>query len=383
MTRHEPLDEDRLIALFGEIEAPAGVDSWRERAGAEPADSHTDPDAELDPARVVIPLPERWLRPPRAHRRATAAVAAVVALVVGMGGVLIVSQVLTDAPPADPTMNIDGPDGTGTPTSPVTSSPTSQTQQSTQPPDSAGTAVRGQPNDGTDGGSAPPPGGQPVWGPMSGYPTADNTGVPSGSTLTEHEGDLEINTPGAVVTDLRVSGTVWVNAPDVTLRRVVVVGVGGTNAVEQRGARLRIQDSELSARKGTVVSQQAAGLVMIRNEVLGDDFDIGLIEGDAELYENYIAAAGVYVGGASDILLERNSFDLIRLDDYGTSITDVIIRNNSLRQVEAPTQPSSSRIHVLDNVFHGDAPSTGWNPDGPDWVWTGNTYGDTGEPVSP
>jgi hypothetical protein len=383
VTRHEPLDEDRLIELFGEIEAPAGVDGWRDRVGAEPTDS----EPELDPARVVLPLPERWLRPPRAHRRATAAVAAVVALVVGMGGVLIVSQVLSDAPPADPTMNIDDPYRTGTPTSSDPSSQASQQSQQTMVPpngDDNGTAEQGGQDGGPDGGGgAPPPAGQPVWGPMSGYPTADNTGVPSGSTLTEHEGDLVIDTPGQVVTDLRVSGTVWVNAPDVTLRRVVVTGVGGTNAIEQRGPRLRIQDSELSAVKGTVVSQQAAGLVMIRNKVLGDDFDIVLSAGDAELYENYVSSAGIYVGGVSGVLLERNSFDQIRLDDYGTSITDVTIRNNSLRQVGAPTQPSSSGIHVLDNVFHGDTPSTGWNPEAPDFVWSGNTHRDTGEPVSP
>lgn len=382
MTRHEPLDEQRLIELFDEIEAPAGVDGWRDRVEPENVD---DPSHELDPARVVVPLPERWLQPAREHRRATAVVAAVVSLIVGMGGVLIVSHVLSDVPPADdPTMIIDGP-GTDTPTLPITSQ-TSPMQPNTLPPDGNGTAVQDGPDGGSDDGGVggeQPPQGQPVWGPMNGHPTAANTGIPSGTTLTEHQGDLVIDTPGAVVTDLRVSGTVWVNAPDVTLRRVVVTGVGGTNAVEQRGARLRIQDSELSARMGTVVSQQAPGLVMIRNKVLGDDFDISLAGGDAQLYENYLASAGLYVGGVSHVLLERNSIDLVRLDDGGTTISGVIIRENYLRQIEAPTQPGSSSIHVLDNVFHGDAPSIGWNPDGPDWVWTRNTDRDTGEPVSP
>lgn len=379
MTRHEPLDEDRLIEAFAEIEAPAGVDSWRERTGA----AETDHDTELDPARVVIPMPERWLRPPRAHRRATAVVAAAVAMVVGMGGVLIVSRMLSDAPPADPTMNIDDPDRTGTPTSPVTSQ-TSPTQQSTRPPGANGTAVQGEPNEGSGGGEgAPPPVGQPVWGPMNGFPTADNTGIPAGSTLTEHEGDLVVDTPGAVVTDLRVSGTVWVNAPDVTLRRIVVDAPGGTNAVEQGGPRLRVQDSELSAVMGQAVAVNADGLTLIRNKISTDDVAVGLVR-DSFLLENYVTGAGFYVGGgASGLRVERNSFDQIRLDDYGAPITDVTIENNNLRQVGAPTESASSGIHVVDNEFHGDAPSTGWKPDGPDWVWSGNTHRDTGEPVSP
>ena len=383
MTRQEPLDEERLIELFGEIEAPAGVDNWRERAVAEvPDDDHAD-DHEFDPARVVIPMPERWLRPPRAHRRATAMVAAAVAMVVGMGGVLIVSQVLSDAPPADPTMIIDGPDKTGTPTSPVTSQ-TSPTQPTTLPPGANGTAVQGEPNEGPDnGGGDPPPAGQPVWGPMNGYPTADNTGIPAGSTLTEHDGDLVIDTPGQVVTDLRIAGTVWVNAPDVTLRRVVIDAVGGTSAVEQRGARLRIQDSELTAVMGQAVAVGAEGLTMIRNKISTDDVAVS-VPSDSFLLENYVSGAGFYVaGGASGLRVERNSFDQIRMDDYGTPITDVTIENNNLRQVGAPTESASAGIHVVDNEFHGDAPSTGWKADGPDWVWSGNTHGDTGEPVSP
>lgn len=380
MTRHEPLDEDRLIELFGEIEAPAGVDGWRERAEAEP---DTDPEHELDPARVVIPMPDRWLRPPRVHRRATALVAATVTMVVGLGGVLIVSQVLSDAPPADPTMIIDGPDRTGIPTASVTQ--TSPTQQTTPPSGANGTAVQGKPDEDRpeNGGGDPSPAGQPVWGPMNGYPTADNTGIPAGSTLTEHAGDLVVDTPGAVVTDLRISGVVWVNASDVTLRRVVIDAPGGANAVEQRGARLRIQDSELTAVMGGAVSAQADGLTLIRNKISADDFAVGLLPGSSAL-ENYVTGAGFHVGGGgSDIRLERNSFDQIRMDDHDAPITDVTIENNNLRQVGAPAESASAGIHVVDNEFHGDAPSTGWKPDGPDWVWSGNTHRDTGEPVSP
>jgi hypothetical protein len=97
-----------------------------------------------------------------------------------------------------------------------------------------------------------------------------------------------------------------------------------------------------------------------------------------------VTGAGFYVaGGASGLRVERNSFDQIRMDDYGTPISDVTIENNNLRQVGAPTESASAGIHVIDNEFHGDAPSTGWKADGPDWVWSGNTHRDTGEPVSP
>ena len=52
------------------------------------------------------------------------------------------------------------------------------------------------------------------------WPSATTTGILDGPPLATHEGDLHITTAGAVISDLLVRGTVFVDAPDVTLRRV-------------------------------------------------------------------------------------------------------------------------------------------------------------------
>ncbi|WP_207082578.1 DUF4082 domain-containing protein [Nocardioides sp. S5] len=57
------------------------------------------------------------------------------------------------------------------------------------------------------------------------FPTQDTTGVPAGWSPTQVvDGAYRITTPGAVVEDLRVSGSIEVAAPNVTIRRVEVIG---------------------------------------------------------------------------------------------------------------------------------------------------------------
>ena len=52
---------------------------------------------------------------------------------------------------------------------------------------------------------------------LSKWPDATNTGVPAGTTLTPHVGDLTISTPGAVVSGLDITGSVLITASNVTL----------------------------------------------------------------------------------------------------------------------------------------------------------------------
>lgn len=61
--------------------------------------------------------------------------------------------------------------------------------------------------------------------PATGFPTASSTGLPAGWTPTQTiNGDHTISTAGAVVQDIRVNGNLTIAAPNVTLRRVEVVG---------------------------------------------------------------------------------------------------------------------------------------------------------------
>ncbi|WP_146845946.1 right-handed parallel beta-helix repeat-containing protein [Cellulomonas terrae] len=83
-------------------------------------------------------------------------------------------------------------------------------------------------------------------------PGPGNTGVPNGTVLTRHNGDLTISTPGAVVSGLDIYGFVKVTAPNVTIKNSIIRGAA-TNV--QRAllsstsdtASVTIQDSELFA----------------------------------------------------------------------------------------------------------------------------------------
>jgi hypothetical protein len=381
------IDEHELRALFEEIQAPETLDRWRERI----ADVHAE---ELDGPHktngaTVITLPtDRELRPHRPRRRSVA-VAAAAAVVVGLGGVVVTSQLLNDAPPADPTMIIDGPDhntATSPPPPPSGSQSNSGTASVPPPesgqdrPDSGGTAPE---TEGPGGDNGPdvvnvPGQDEPNWPAMVGDPTAANTGVPLGASLGDHHGDLRITTAGQVVADLRVTGTVIVDAPNVTLRRVLVVASYGAPAVRQNASNLTVENSELDG--GSSLAQGASGLVVRRSRL-----ESGMtITSGAQLYDNFLDTADVLIpSGSTSVLLRHNVLRWVTMSDLDAPIRGVTIENGVLTRVDAPTASGSASIHVLGNRFRGSAPSTGWNASAPDYRWADNTYADTGAPANP
>jgi hypothetical protein len=213
---------------------------------------------------------------------------------------------------------------------------------------------------------------------MVGDPSVSNTGVPQGATLREHTGDLRITTAGQVVTDLRVSGTVIVEAPGVTLRRVVVVAPFGTPALQQLAGSLTLVDSQLSGSES--LTQRANGLVVRRSTIENG----ATLMGGAEVTDSYLATSDVRVtSGATGIVLRHNVVGRVSMSDLDGPIRNVTVQDSLLTQVNAPTEAGSAGIHVLANRFRGSAPSTGWNPSGPDYRWTGNVSADTGAPAGP
>jgi hypothetical protein len=386
------IDEHELRALFEEVEAPPGLDRWRERIAdvhaehCDPAPDGEEPDqvAEQATSGTVVVLPTgRELRPKRTQKRSVA-VAAAAAVVVGLGGVVVTTTLLNETPPADPTMIIDGPDKT------ITSPPENSTDESAPPgsqtssppasgqnrPDQNTEDESGQPAGGGTTGNNTPEVNEPTWGAMVGDPSAANTGVPLGASLGDHYGDLRITTAGQVVTDLRVTGTVIVDAPNVTLRRVLVVAAYGSPAVRQNAGNLTIENSELTG--GSSLTQSASGLVVRRSQLRAGV----TITSGAQVLDSYLDAADILIpSGSSSVLLRHNVFDQVTMTDIDGPIRGVTIENGVLNQVDAPTGPSSASIYVLGNRFRGNAPSTGWNSSATDFRWSDNTYLDSGAPA--
>jgi hypothetical protein len=388
------IDEDRLRELFEQIEAPPGLDSWRERI----ADVHVEdvlpepPDLvahEETNGATIIALPTgRDLRPKR-HRKRSVAVAAAAAVVVGLGGLVVTTQLFSDQPPADPTMIIDGPDKSTNSTPPTSTNPDAspsgtQANSPTSPgqglPNPGGNTQAGRPGDsGGPTGGERPGGTEPNWPPMVGDPTADNTGVPLSATLGDHYGDLRITTAGQVVTDLRVTGSVIVDAPNVTLRRVLIVAPGGAPAVRQNAAGLTIENSELAG--GASLTQNAGGLVIRRSRL-----EAGItISSSAQVVDSFVGSADVLIpSGSRTVLLRHNTMNRVTMNDFDAPIRGVTVENSLLSQVDAPTTAGSASIYVLGNRFRGSAPSTGWNPpSATDSRWSDNTFVDSGAPANP
>ncbi len=64
---------------------------------------------------------------------------------------------------------------------------------------------------------------------VCGYPDPSNTGVPPGTPLNSYEGDLRVTTPGTVISNVSVRGTVEILASNVTIRNSEVTTADGTD----------------------------------------------------------------------------------------------------------------------------------------------------------
>jgi hypothetical protein len=104
----------------------------------------------------------------------------------------------------------------------------------------------------------------------SGLPDASNTGVPPGTTLTP-SGDLTISAAGAVVDARAVTGTITVNAPNVTIRRTRVDS-DAFRAIASNSTGLVVEDSEIVDTDGGLMCHNAigfGGFTVRRTEIQG------------------------------------------------------------------------------------------------------------------
>ncbi len=62
-----------------------------------------------------------------------------------------------------------------------------------------------------------------------GYPDATNTGVPAGASLSAQTGDIHVKSAGTTIQNLALDGTIYVEAPNTTIRDTEVT-VNGTQS---------------------------------------------------------------------------------------------------------------------------------------------------------
>jgi hypothetical protein len=207
---------------------------------------------------------------------------------------------------------------------------------------------------------APAPRVEPP-GPIAGWPDASNTGVPAGTVLTP-SGGMTVTTAGAVIDARDISGSVTVNAPNVTIRNSRIRG-NEFMLIRSNSTGLIVEDSEF-------VNQSAAGqpkchnaigfggYTVRRSELTGCENAADMGGGNVTFEDNYVHdldmvgpshvfgnagphTDGIQMGeGASNILIRHNWVDptpgsgatsaIIMYTGSGTPNSNVRIENNHL-----------------------------------------------------
>jgi hypothetical protein len=206
----------------------------------------TPPDG-VPPLRVVTATLVRAATPAKAAPKAAAAVKTVAA-----------AKVVAVAPAAPvKTTTTSGTTKTGTTKTGTTKSGGSTSTSGSGSSGSSGSGSSGSGSGGSgSGGTAgdPPP---PIV--LSGdQPGPGNTGVPAGTVLTVHEGDLTITTAGATYSGLDIHGYVRVEAPNVTIKDSIIrggsstPGAGIVSDTSNSATNFLLEDSEISPAFPTV-----------------------------------------------------------------------------------------------------------------------------------
>jgi len=107
---------------------------------------------------------------------------------------------------------------TATPTATATPKPTATATSTPKPTATATPTSTPKPT------ATPTPTPTKTAAPSTGRPGPDNTGVPAGTKLTVHEGDLTITKAGTVIDGMDIRGFVTVSAKDVVIKNSVIRG---------------------------------------------------------------------------------------------------------------------------------------------------------------
>jgi hypothetical protein len=181
----------------------------------------------------------------------------------------------------------------------------------------------------------------------TGYPDATTTGVPAGVTLTPYNGNLVINTPGAVISGLDIHGTVTINAPNVTLvnckvtaASFYVVNIAATGATVQNctidGVGTGNDGSIGINGSGTFLNNNIYnvenGFGVGSNSVIRDNYVHNLRASGAPHYD------GIQIdGGVSNVVIEHNTIintynqtSAVMIDNWAGAISNITVNNNLL-----------------------------------------------------
>jgi hypothetical protein len=244
------------------------------------------------------------------------------------------------------------------------------------------------------------------------YPSASCTGVPAGTNLRVHNGDLNVDQANTVIEELDIRGCVTINAPGAIIRKSKITCPGGgvgSRASFYSGPGVLLEDVEISC--GGVLGSSAVAdynFTVRRADIHSceNGFDI---DGAVTIEHSYIhdllrydPATDPHVDGAQitpvghDITIRHNTIQVGNGSAAVTSsrVTDGVVRNVLVSDnlmaggsytLYCPEDGPGNNYRVINNRFstakYGDAPYGAWTDCEDEAQVTGNVYHESGRPV--
>lgn len=190
---------------------------------------------------------------------------------------------------------------------------------------------------------------QPQQPPASfAWPSASNTGIPAGVTLTNYTGPMTITTAGTVIDGKIINGSLVVKASNVTIKNSLIQNFGYYGVQGEGVANLTVQDCDIVGRGLAALSSAGifASGTFLRNDVSQTENGIVLLAGSSVVKANYVHDLlapgsdphydGIAVqGGQNGVLIEdnyisaRDTSDVIIQNAFG-AVNDVTVNHNYL-----------------------------------------------------
>ncbi|HEV7758274.1 MAG TPA: right-handed parallel beta-helix repeat-containing protein, partial [Acidimicrobiales bacterium] len=220
--------------------------------------------------------------------------------------------------------------------------------------------------------TTPPPTSPP---PTGGFPNASNTGVRPGVTL-QPSGSINVTQDGAVLQNLHITGTVTIDADDVTIRNTLIDNTGTYPIRITSGRNLVVEDSEIDG-NGLASVAILSGEYTLRRVDIWDVRDGPRIEGNNVLIEDsYIHHLHRIEGGHHDAIQIRHGVGIVlrhnNLQAYNPVTGDPM---NASIQIGSLNGPLSGLV-VDGNLMNGGNYTINAGKSSPDpSYWRNNRFG--------
>lgn len=252
-------------------------------------------------------------------------------------------------------------------------------------------------------------------------PGPDNTGVPAGTVLTVHDGDLRITKAGTVIDAMDIRGYVSIEADNVTIKRSFIHGGApkqGRALISnwQGNINLRVEDSTLDAAQPSVMVDGLSGgsLTALRLDVsdvvdpikvIGSNVTVrsSWLHGTTHSTQDTFQSDGkthddnIQIEGGTNILIEGNRLEdahnaAIMVTQNHSATNRLVIRSNYMEDGGCTVNVTEGGGGaIVGSIISGNSFGLGHYgttcpmriPSSSPFDISGNTWAATGKPADP